>query len=91
MADTPKATLKKSIKPVSFTIQVTARKVNENGTFSQLEITGITSPTRNSTLRAVAPPQAGGAIYLKCDTLEGLELLQEQQPDGLSMSKVKLF
>lgn len=91
MADTPKATLKKSIKPVTFTIQVTARKVNENGTFSALEITSINSPTRNSTLRAVAPPQAGGAIYLKCDSLEGLELLQEQQADGLSMSKVKLF
>jgi hypothetical protein len=90
MADI-KATIKKSIKPVSFTIQVTARKVNENGTFSSLEITSITSPTKNGTLRAVAPPQAGGAIYLKCDTLDGLEILQDKQPDGLSMSKAKLF
>lgn len=91
MADTPKALVKKSIKPVSFTLQVTARKINENGTFSQLEITSVSSPTRNDTLRAVAPPQAGGAIYLKCDNLDGLELLLDKQPDGLSMSKVKLF
>jgi hypothetical protein len=90
MADV-KATIKKSIKPVTFTIQVTARKVNENGTFSNLEITSVTSPTRNGTLRAVAPPQAGGAMYLKCDSLDGLEILTDKQPDGLSMSKAKLF
>lgn len=91
MADTIKATIKKSIKPVTFTIQVTAKRINENGTFSNLEITSVTSPTRNSTLRAVAPPQAGGAMYLKCDSLEGLEILTEGTKDPLSMSKAKLF
>ena len=90
MADAIKATIKKSIKPVTFTIQVTARKINENGTFSSLEITSITSPTKNSSLRAVAPPQAGGAMYLKCDTLEGLEILQDSA-SGVAAPKAKLF
>lgn len=71
------ATVKKSIKPVTFTITVTAKKVNENGTFSNLEIQGVKSNVKNSTFRVVAPPQAGGAMYLKCDSLEGLELLAE--------------
>ena len=71
------ATLKKSIKPVSFTIKVTAKKVNENGTFSGLEIQGISGSVKNGTFRVVAPPQAGGAMYIKCDTLDGLELVTE--------------
>lgn len=71
------ATVKKSIKPVTFTITVTAKKVNENGTFSNLEVQSVKGNVKNSTFRVVAPPQAGGAMYLKCDTLEGLELLAE--------------
>jgi hypothetical protein len=71
------ATLKKSIKPVTFTITVVAKKVNENGTFSAFEVQSVKSNVKNSTFRVVAPPQAGGALYLKCDTLEGLELMAE--------------
>jgi len=83
------ATVKKSIKPVTFTLTVVAKKVNENGTFSAFEIQGIKSNIKNGTFRVVAPPQAGGALYIKCDTLEGLELMTE----GVSAPavKVKLF
>jgi len=86
---TATATLKKSIKPVTFTIKVTAKKVNENGTFSGLEIQGISGSVKNSTFRVVAPPQAGGAMYIKCDTLDGLELVA----DGAvaMVTKTKLF
>lgn len=70
-------TLKKSIKPVQFTITLTAHKVNENGTFSSFEIQGVKSNVKNNTFRVVAPPQGGGSLYIKCDTLEGLELLTE--------------
>lgn len=83
------ATLKKSIKPVTFTITVVAKKVNENGTFSNLEIQGVKSNAKNSTFRVVAPPQAGGAMYLKCDSLEGLELLAEGTVS--TSPKAKLF
>jgi hypothetical protein len=83
------ATVKKSIKPVTFTITVTAKKVNENGTFSNLEIQGVKGNVKNSTFRVVAPPQAGGAMYIKCDTLEGLELLTEAM--AATGTKAKLF
>ncbi len=86
---TATATLKKSIKPVTFTIKVTAKKVNENGTFSGLEIQGISGSVKNSTFRVVAPPQAGGALYIKCETLEGMEVLQEGAQ--ASAVKTKLF
>jgi hypothetical protein len=83
------ATVKKSIKPVTFTITVTAKKVNENGTFSNLEIQGVKGNVKNNTFRVVAPPQAGGAMYIKCDTLEGLELLTEAM--AATGTKAKLF
>lgn len=83
------ATVKKSIKPVTFTITVVAKKVNENGTFSNLEIQGIKGNVKNSTFRVVAPPQAGGAMYIKCDSLEGLELLTEAM--AATGTKAKLF
>lgn len=83
------ATVKKSIKPVTFTLTVVAKKVNENGTFSAFEIQGVKSNVKNSTFRVVAPPQAGGALYIKCDTLDGLELVLEgATPTG---PKTKLF
>lgn len=83
------ATVKKSIKPVTFTLTVVAKKVNENGTFSAFEIQGVKSNVKNSTFRVVAPPQAGGALYIKCDTLDGLELvLDGATPTG---PKAKLF
>jgi len=83
------STVKKSIKPVTFTITVVAKKVNENGTFSAFELQGVKSSVKNSTFRVVAPPQAGGALYIKCDTLEGLELVLESAVSNTP--KAKLF
>ena len=83
------ATVKKSIKPVTFTITVVAKKVNENGTFSAFEIQSVKGSVKNSTFKVVAPPQAGGALYIKCDTLDGLEIMA----DGTTTNapKAKLF
>lgn len=83
------ATMKRSIKPVTFTITVTAKKINENGTFSAFEIQSVKGSAKNSTFRVVAPPQAGGALYIKCDTLDGLELVAEGMT--ATAAKVKLF
>ena len=83
------ATVKKSIKPVTFTIKVTAKKVNENGTFSAFEVQSVTGSVKNSTFKVVAPPQAGGALYIKCETLDGMEVLQEGATSNAP--KAKLF
>jgi hypothetical protein len=84
------ATVKKAIKPVTFTVTLVAKKVNENGTFSSFEIQGVKSNVNNNTFRVVAPPQAGGALYIKCDSLDGLEMIEgTTQVSG--MPKVKLF
>lgn len=82
------ATLKKAIKPVTLTIVVEARKVNENGTFSGFEVKSAKGP--NGTFKVVSPPQSGGAIYLKVTSLDSLVILSDDggaAPTG----KVKLF
>ena len=83
------ATVKKSIKPVTFTITVVAKKVNENGTFSSFEVQSVKGNVKNNTFKVVAPPQAGGALYIKCETLEGLEIMQEGAVSNAP--KAKLF
>lgn len=85
------ATLKKSIKPVTFYLEVTATKVNENGTFSGLTVQKVSSSVKsNETIRASVPPQAGGALYFKCDDLKGLEFI-EGTMTGANVEKKKLF
>jgi hypothetical protein len=84
------ATVKKAIKPVTFTVTLVAKKVNENGTFSAFEVQSVKGSVKNNTFRVVAPPQAGGALYIKCDSLDGLEMIEgTTQVSG--MPKVKLF
>lgn len=85
MANT--ATLKKSIKPVTFTVTIEARKVNENGTFSSFEVKSVKGP--NSTAKVVSPPQAGGAIYLKVSSLENIQVQDEAV--AVEVAKTKLF
>lgn len=82
----PKATRKKSIAPVTLTLTVTASKINENGTFSSFTVDSVTGP--NGTVRAVAPPQGGGSIYLKSESMDGLEVLADTDT---AKPKTKLF
>jgi hypothetical protein len=84
-----KVTVKKAIQPIAITLNVTATKINENGTFSGLIIEKISGP-KGTKLGAVAPPQGGGSIYLKSSTLDGIVLLDDD--DGpKSIVKKKLF
>jgi hypothetical protein len=85
---TTTTTLKRNIKPVTLTLTVVAKKVNENGTFSSFEIQKVTGIS-NATLTAVSPPQAGGAIYFKVATLEGVEVLSDDVKT--QAVKAKLF
>lgn len=80
-------TIKRSIKPVTFTITVEAKKVNENGTFSSFEFKSVKGP--NKTAKAVSPLMAGGAIYLKVESLEGITVLAEGET--ATAAKTKLF
>jgi hypothetical protein len=82
------ATLKRNIKPVTLTLTVVAKKVNENGTFSAFEIQKVQG-LNNATLKAVSPPQAGGAIYFKVSSLEGIEVLADDAK--AEVTKAKLF
>jgi len=90
MSNDRTTTVKRAIKPVTITLTVTASRVNENGTFSGFTVQKITGP--NKTAKAVCPPMGGGSIYLKVDSLEGLELLTTADTSSpTATAKVKLF
>jgi hypothetical protein len=83
------ATIKKNIKPITITLTVQVSKVNENGTFSGLIIEKVVGP-KGTNLKAVAPPQGGGSIYLKTYDLDGITVL-EDGATAATAKKVKLF
>jgi hypothetical protein len=81
-------TLKRRIRPVALTITVTASRINENGTFSGFEIGSVKGP--NKTFKVSAPPQGGGSLYLKVESLEGLQFMEESDTSSPAPKK-KLF
>lgn len=81
-------TIKRRIGATTLTIKVTAARINENGTFSSFEVVSVSGP--NKTFRMVAPPQGGGAIYLKVDSLEGIKILADDVASVMTEKK-KLF
>lgn len=83
-----KVTLKRAIAPVTITVKMVASRINENGTFSGFVVESVKGP--NGTAKAVCPPQGGGAIYLKVETLEGITL-REDGVTGQTVEKKKLF
>ena len=83
-----KVTVKRAIAPVSITVKLVASRVNENGTFSGFVIESVKGP--NGTTKAVCPPQGGGAIYIKVESLEGITL-REDGATGQTVEKKKLF
>lgn len=85
------ATVKKHIKPITFTITVTVDKVNENGTFSGCKVESVVANgVKKGNFDCVSPPQAGGAMYLKTAGLEGVQILEGAQATT-GAAKVKLF
>lgn len=87
---TPKATVKKSIKPVKFTVELEVTKINENGTFSGVTILNVKSAVKGD-FRAVSVPQAGGAIFMKADSLKGLDVIESKDGSSAPKEKTKLF
>ena len=89
MAADRQVTLKKSIKPVTITVTLQASRINENGTFSGFVVQSVKGP--NKTAKVAIPPMGGGAIYLKVESLEGVEVLAAAEAATASAPKVKLF
>ncbi len=86
--ETKTATIKKAIKPVTFTLVVEAKKVNQNGTLSGITIKSVKGP--NSTADAVSPVMSGGAIYLKVSNFENMTVLTAEE-NFQQVVKKKLF
>ncbi len=90
MSNDRTTTVKRAIKPVTITLTLTASRVNENGTFSGFTVQKITGP--NKTTKAAMPPMGGGSIYLKVESLEGIEVLAAAEAASpTATAKVKLF
>ena len=83
-----KVTLKRAIAPVTITVKLVASRVNENGTFSGFTIESVKGP--NATCKAVCPPQGGGSIFLKVESLEGITL-REDGVAAQTVEKKKFF
>jgi len=87
------AARKVRIAPVTFVIEVTADKVSEKGTFSGLTIKSIKSTVKDlqGFLRVAAPTQGGGAMYIKTDSMKGLDVQGEVGTAAAKPKTVKLF
>ena len=84
------ATQKRSIAPVTVTVEITATRINENGTLSGITARIVKQPIKGNEFKTSVPPMAGGAIYLKALSLEGISIVAEDAPKAKT-AKVKLF
>ena len=85
-----KPTAKRSIAPVTVTVEITATRINENGTLSGITAKVVKQPIKGNEFKTSVPPMAGGAIYLKALSLEGLSIVDDDMPKAIT-AKVKLF
>lgn len=83
-------TAKRSIAPVTVTVEITATRINENGTLSGITARVVKQPVKGNEFKTSVPPMAGGAIYLKALSLEGLQILTDDEPKQAT-AKRKLF
>lgn len=86
------ASRKVAIAPITFVIEVTAERVSEKGTFSGLKVQSVKSTIKDlaGALKVAVPPQGGGAMYIRTESLKGVKVLGEvakQTPKAA----VKLF
>lgn len=84
-------TAKRSIAPVTVTVEITATRINENGTLSGITARVVKQSVKGNEFKTSVPPMAGGAIYLKALSLEGLQLLADGETPTAKAAKVKLF
>jgi hypothetical protein len=82
-------TAKRSIAPVTVTVEITATRINENGTLSGITAKVVKQPIKGNEFKTSVPPMAGGAVYLKAESLEGLVMQADEV--AKAVAKAKLF
>lgn len=82
-------TAKRSIAPVTVTVEITATRINENGTLSGITAKVVKQPIKGNEFKTSVPPMAGGAVYLKAESLEGL--VMQADDVAKAVAKAKLF
>lgn len=82
---TKEATVKRNIKPVTFTLTVEASKVNENGTFSGITVKSVKGP--NDSISVSVPPMSGGAMYLKMNDEKNIVYLSDGEKSAKKVVK----
>ena len=85
-----KATVKRSISPITITVELTFCKVNENGTLSGVTGRITKQPLKGNDIALSFPPMSGGATYAKVDSLTGIKVLDDSTT-GVKAAKTKLF
>lgn len=83
-------TAKRSIAPVTVTVEITATRINENGTLSGITAKIVKQPIKGNEFKTSVPPMAGGAIYIKATELEGLTFVSGDETKATT-AKRKLF
>ena len=83
-------TAKRSIAPVTVTVEITATRINENGTLSGITAKVVKQSVKGNEIKTSVPPMAGGAIYLNALSLDGLQLLSDDEPKATAVKR-KLF
>lgn len=92
MANERKTTEKRSIAPISFTVEFTASRVNENGTLSGITAKVVKqSLPKDNPMHISIPPMAGGGMYAKVSNATGLSYLTTAEAGKAKAEKVKLF
>jgi hypothetical protein len=84
-------TAKRSIEPVTLTVELTATRINENGTLSGITAKVVKQPIKGNEFKTSVPPMAGGAIYIKALSLDGLKIVSEDGGQKEQAPKRKLF
>jgi hypothetical protein len=85
-----KVTVKRSITPITITVELTFCKVNENGTLSGVTGRITKQPIKGNDVALSFPPMSGGATYAKVDSLTGIKVLDDGAA-GVKAVKAKLF
>jgi hypothetical protein len=85
-----KVTVKRSIAPITVTVELTFTKVNENGTLSGVTGRITKQAVKGNDVALSFPPMSGGATYAKVTSLDGIKVLDDGAA-GVKAVKAKLF
>lgn len=70
------ALAKRTIKAIKLVVEFEVTQINENGTFSKVEVIKATTSNKDAGVKVSIPPMKGGAIYLKAVNPDGLSFTE---------------